>query len=104
MRVHVKFVGNQDHLVDGAAQMASVWLCIVHQTACSEAGWLACVALTSMPRIWLQHVQPGEARYQQRRIRPYISVAHPRRATKSVRMIEMGLVVSEKPVTGRDAP
>jgi hypothetical protein len=27
--------------------------------------------------IWLQQVQPGEARYQQRRIRPYISVVHP---------------------------
>jgi hypothetical protein len=30
-----------------------------------------------MFRVWLQHVQPGQARYQQRRIRPYISVAHP---------------------------
>src|ERR1035438_7077955 len=33
--VHIKFIGNQDHFHDGAAQMASVWLCIVHQMACS---------------------------------------------------------------------
>jgi hypothetical protein len=30
-----------------------------------------------MFQIWLQHVQPGEICYQQRRMRPYISVAHP---------------------------
>ena len=58
--------------------MASVWLCIVRQMACSGAGLFACAALTSMFRIWLQRVQPGEARYQQRRILPYIFVAHPR--------------------------
>jgi catechol 2,3-dioxygenase-like lactoylglutathione lyase family enzyme len=34
--------------------------------------------LTSIFQIWLQHVQPGEICYQQRRMRPYISVAHPR--------------------------
>ena len=59
--------------------MASVWLCIVRQMACSGAGLFACAALTSMFRIWLQRVQPGEARYQQRRILPYIFVAHPGR-------------------------
>jgi len=37
-RVRVKFVGNQDHLHDDAAQMASVWLCIVDQMACPGAG------------------------------------------------------------------
>src|ERR1022692_2282511 len=29
-RVHVNFVGKQDHLRDGAAQMAPVWLCAAY--------------------------------------------------------------------------
>jgi hypothetical protein len=36
--VCVNFVGNQDHLRDDAAQLPSVWLCIVHQMTCSGAG------------------------------------------------------------------
>ena len=36
-----------------------------------------------MFQIWLQHVQPGEICYQQRRMRPYISVAHPYVSTQN---------------------
>jgi hypothetical protein len=36
-RGHVEFVGDQGHLHGDAAQMASVWLCIVHQMACFGA-------------------------------------------------------------------
>jgi len=46
LQVHVKFVGNQDHLHDDAAQMASVWLCIVQQMACVRRANKITVPLT----------------------------------------------------------
>jgi len=57
--------------------MSSVWLGSLHRVVYCRPRWLACTALASMLRVWLQHVQQGEACYQQRRIRPYISVAQP---------------------------
>jgi hypothetical protein len=50
--------------------------------------------LTSMFQIWLQHVQPGEICYQQRRMRPYISVAHPFAAVGRAVQPEMSVVTA----------
>ena len=75
--LRAKFAGNQDHLHDDAAQMTSVWLRTVHQMGCSGARWLGRTTLASAFLIWLQYTQPGQTSYQQKRLGPYISAAHP---------------------------